>query len=336
MKHEKNTRGQGNPIKRRDLMALLGGAMVAWPTRARTATALPHIAFLAVGFGADTTAFDAIRDDLRGLGEDEGKAYVADVHGADDLALVPQLAEKIVAADPALIVTINATAVPELLKFTQTIPIVVAFVADPLALGFSQSIARPTRNVTGMLNLQDVLLVKRIELLGQIAGPMKRVGLVYQKGTPASALVLSVVKGRTGAKGPELVLLGLSSESEIATVLDRSEARTLDGLVVVGSPMIVTDRDTLIAAEIARRLAAMHDFAFEVHDGALASYGTNPSEYFERAAEYAARLLHGAKVSDLPFEAPRNFHLALNQRTARAIGLTIPPTMLALADDVIE
>ena len=323
-------------MKRRDLIAMLGGAAMAWCGATRAAAVIPHVAFLAVGFGADTTAFDAIRDALRSLGDVEGQTFVPEAHTSDNAALIPQMAAQIVAANPAVIVTINALGVPDLLKLTQTIPIVVAFAGDPVALGFSKSVGRPTGNVTGMLTLEDVLLGKRIELLGQLVGPLKRVGLIYDTGNRSHDLILSAAKSRANATGLEIVPLGVSSRSDIATLLDRNEARELDGLIVAGSPMIVSHRATLIAAAIARRLATVHDFSFEVEDGALASYGPEPAEYFQRAAEYTDRLLHGAKIADLPFESPRTFRLSLNQHTARRLGLNIPPTLLARADEVIE
>jgi putative ABC transport system substrate-binding protein len=322
-------------MRRRDLIAMVGSAVVAWSGAVRAATAIPRIAFLAVGFGADTTAFDAIRDALRILGEVEGQSYAAEAYTSDNATLISQLAAEVVAANPTVIVTINTTAVGELLRLTQTIPIVVAFTGDPVALGFTQSVGRPTRNVTGILTLQEVLLEKRIELLGQLVGPMRRVGLLYDVGNPGAELAVSATRSRKDPT-PELVLLGITSGHDIATVLDRSEARELDGLVVLASPMILSYRATLIAAEMKRRLAAVHDFSFEVQEGALAAYGPEPAENFQRAAEYTDRLLHGAKISNLPFEAPRTIRLSLNQRTARSLGLDIPSSLLASADEVIE
>ena len=323
-------------IGRRDFVLMVGGVAVAGPTTIRAAVTIPHVAFLAVGFGADTTAFDAIRDGLRGLGNIEGQTFVADPYASNDAARIPELAERVVAAQPAVIVTINAAAVPDLVKRTQSIPIVVAFCADPVALGFSKSVARPTGNVTGILTLDDALLPKKVELLDQLAGPMKRVGLVYDIGNPNHVPMLAKAKAMAAAGGPQIVLLDVASPSDVATVLARDEARDLSGLIVWASPVIVTGRANLIAAAIARRIPAIHTFVFEVEDGALASYGLEPTENFQRAAEYADRLLHGAKVADLPFEAPRTFHLALNLKTAQAIGVTIPPTLLARADEVIE
>ena len=323
-------------MRRRDLIVLVGSAAVEWSGAVRAATVIPHVAFLAVGFGADTTAIDAIRDALRILGEVEGQTYVAEAHTSDKATLISRLAAEVVAANPTVIVTINTTGVWELLKLTQTIPIVVAFTGDPVALGFTQSVGRPTRNVTGILTLQEVLLDKRIELLGQLVGPMRRVGLLYDVGNPGAELAVSAARSRKDPTRPELVVLGVTSGHDIATVLDRSEARELDGLIVLASPMILTYRATLIAAEMTRRLAAVHDFSFEVQEGALAAYGPEPAENFQRAAEYTDRLLHGAKISDLPFEAPRTIRLSLNRRTARSLGLDIPSSLLASADEVVE
>ncbi|HUB95352.1 MAG TPA: ABC transporter substrate-binding protein [Stellaceae bacterium] len=317
-------------------MALFSGAAMAWPGTGRAAADVPHVAISAVGFGADTTAFDAIRDSLRGLGDVEGQTYAPDLYALDNVALIPQVAARVVAAKPAVIVTITTQAVPALLGLTRSIPIVVAFSGDPISLGLSKSVARPTGNVTGMLTMQDALFFKRLELLGQIAGPLKRVGFVYDSGNSSQQLLLSRIKSRDDAAEPKIIPLGVSTKSDTGTVLDRDEAKDVDALIVAGSPMIGSERETLIAAEIARRLPAIHDFSFEAQAGALASYGPEPAEYFQRAAEYADRLLRGANVADLPFEAPRTFRLTLNLRTAARIGRTIPPTMLAIADQTIE
>jgi putative ABC transport system substrate-binding protein len=265
-----------------------------------------------------------------------GKTFVAEPYASNDAARIPDLAERVVAAQPAVIVTINAAAVPDLVKRTQSIPIVVAFCPDPVAFGLSKSVARPTGNVTGILTLDDTLLPKRIDLLEQLGGPMKRVGLVYDVGNTGLVPMLAKAKAMAATGERQIVLLGIASPSDVATVLDRDEARDLGGLIVAASPVIVTGRAKLIAAAIARRIPALHVFAFEVEDGALASYGAEPAENFQRVAEYADRLLHGAKVADLPFEGPRGFHLTLNLTTAKAIGVTIPPTLLAGADHVIE
>jgi putative tryptophan/tyrosine transport system substrate-binding protein len=335
VKHRNHAGGRAEWIGRRDLIAMLGGA-IAWPKTIWAATAPPHVAFLAVGFGAgDTAASDAIRETLRSLGEVEGQTYVPEVHAWN--GMIPQLAAQLVAAKPAVIVAITATAVSALVKLTQTIPIVVAFLTgDPAVLGFSTSVARPTGNVTGLFTLQDVLLWKKVELLGSLVGPLKRVGLLYQVGSSAQAILLEKAKSRANAADPEIVPLGISSSAELSTVFDREEARDIDGLVVAGGPMIGAGREALIAGEIAHRLGAVHDFSFEAEAGALASYGPEPAENLQRAAEYTARLLHGANIADLPFESPRTIRLSLNMRTARALGLAIPPTLLAIADNVIE
>jgi ABC-type uncharacterized transport system substrate-binding protein len=326
-----------NLLGRRGLIAMLGGTALTWSGATWAAAPLPHIAFVAVGFGTDTTAFDAIRDALRTLGEVEGQTYIPEVHTTDDTMLLSQMAAEVVAANPTVIVTINATTAQEFLKLTQTIPIVVAFTGDPVALGFTQSVARPTRNVTGIVTLDDVLLWKKIELLEELVGrPLRRVGIMYDIANPSHGPLLAAAETRKGVTGAEVVLLGVTSGPDIADVLDRAEARHLDGLVVMDSPMIVTHRTELIAAETAGRLAAVHDFSFEVQDGALAAYGPEPTENFQRAAEYADRLLHGAKVADLPFDAPQTLHLSLNLKTARAIGLTVPQSLLVQADVVIE
>ena len=323
-------------MQRRRLVAMLGVAMAAPAIVRAAAAALPRVAFLAVGFGADTTAFDAIRDALRRLGEIDGQTYAAQAYTSDDPALLSQLAGEVVAAKPAVIMAISPVEAQELMKLTQQIPIVVAFTDDPVALQLTTSVARPSRNVTGTMALQDELFDKKVQLLGEIAGAARRIGVVYYLESPTHRLVLAAAKLRSGGRPPEIVPLGIASGADIDGLFERPEARDLDGVIVLPTPLIVTNRHALIAAEMARRLPAVHQFSFEVRDGALAAYGTDPAENFERTAQYTAQLLHGAKVADLPFQGPRAIRLALNRNTARALGLTIPATLLLRADEVVE
>jgi putative tryptophan/tyrosine transport system substrate-binding protein len=322
-------------MKRRDLMAMLAGAAAAWPATLRAAT-LPRVDFVATGFGSDTTGFDVIRDALRALGQIEGQSYQPRNHMSDDAAQFSRILQDVVQSKPDIIVTIESMTALKVFSLTHTIPIVVAFTGDPIVLGFTDSIGKPSANVTGIMGLQEELVGKRLEILREIVPSMRRVGILYEFGNATHELILAAGKKAAIQQHLEAVPLGIAAGNPIERVLDRSDTGHLDCLVVLGSPMMMSMRQSIMIAEQVRRIPAIYNFIFEVEEGALAAYGPEPAENFQRAAEYVDRLLHGAKIIDLPFEAPRTILLSFNLRTARAIGVTIPPMLLARADKVIE
>jgi putative tryptophan/tyrosine transport system substrate-binding protein len=324
-------------MRRRKILALLGVAAAAGPDIVRAASALPRVSFLAIGFGSDTTAFDAIRDELRVLGEIDGQSYQADYHMSDDAAQFSGIVREVVRSNPNIIVTVDSQTAREVFSVTHSIPTVVAFLpTDPIVVGLTESIARPSANVTGVLSLQELMIGKRIEVLTEIVPSLRRVGILYVRGNAGHEVEVAEGKKATVGRQLELVPLGLAVGDSIERVLDSGDTGHLDGLVVLASPVTMSMRQSIIAAEQARRIPAVHSFAFEVEDGALAAYGPEPAEHFQRAAEYVDRLLRGARVADLPFDMPRRILLSLNQRTARVLGLTIPPTLLAAADKIVE
>jgi putative ABC transport system substrate-binding protein len=326
-------------VRRRDVITLLGGAATAALSLAATsglAATLPRVVFVAVGFGADRSAFDDIRDQLRQLGQVEGGSYALDIRASDDLARIPELAREIVQSAPDVILSINTRIVPALQSLTTRIPIVVAFTGDPIALGFTVNRTRPTGTITGIEDFQDALIGKRLELAKALVPTARRVGLLHERGNIGHDLVLASAQKAAPGLGLEVVALGAQSGDEIGRLLDQLPDRQAAALLVVSSPLILSERDQIIRAELSLNLPAIHDLAFEVHDGALAAYGSDPALNFERAAQYVDRLLHGARVAELPFDQPTHVTLALNLTTARTIGLAIPPDVLARADEVVE
>jgi putative ABC transport system substrate-binding protein len=326
-------------VRRRDVITLLGGAATAVLSVAAAsglAAKLPLVVFVAVGFDADRSAFDDIRDQLRQLGQIEGDSYALDIRASDDLSRIPELAREIVRSAPDLVLSINTRIVPALQSLTTRIPIVVAFTGDPVALGFTANRTRPTGNVTGIEDFQDALIGKRLELAKALVPAARRVGLLHERGNIGHGLVLASAQKAAPGLGLEVIALGAQSGDEIARLLDQLADRPADALLVVSSPLILSKRDQIIRAELSLNLPAIHDLAFEVHDGALAAYSSDPALNFERAAQYIDRLLHGARIAELPFDQPTHVALALNLKTARTIGLAIPPDVLARADEVVE
>ena len=329
-----------SPMRRRHFMSLLGGTAFSTglfkPVTVQAARKLPHVNFVAVGFGADTSAFDAIRDELRRLGEVEGRTFSIGLWASDDLSRAPELAREIVQSSPDVILSINTRIVPALQSLTQRIPIVVAFTGDPVALGFTTSRTRPSGNVTGVEDFQDALIGKRFELVKALIPTTKRIGILCERGNVGHALVLQSARDAAPSLSLELLALDVQSTNDIGRLLDRLPGTPIDALIVVSSPLILSQERAIIQAELALKLPAIHDLTFEVHDGALAAYGSDPGLNFERAAQYVDRLLHGARVADLPFDQPTYIKLAFNLNTARTLALTIPPSLLARADEVIE
>jgi len=337
VKQKHKTSGRAKRLRRREILALFGGVAVAWPNFVRAANTMPpRVSFLAIGFGSDTTGFDVIRDQLRALGQIDGRSYQPDYHMSDDAVQFSGIMQDVIRSNPSIIVTIDTATALDIFALTHSIPIVVAFLSDPLVLGFTNSMARPTANVTGILGLQEVMIGKRIEILDEIVPSLRRVAILYLKGNVSHELSLRAGKQATSSRPLELIPLGIAAGDSIEQILDRDDIGHLDGLIVLASPVTMSMRRSIIAAERARRIPAVHSFPFEVEEGALAAYGPEPAECFQRAAEYVDRLLRGAKVADLPFDVPRTILLSLNQGTARALGLIIPPPLLATADKIIE
>jgi putative ABC transport system substrate-binding protein len=321
------------PSRRR----LLGGAaaLIALGGSASARGAGPaKVAFVAIGFGADRTVFDVIRGELRALGQVEGQSYVAEIHVSDDVGRAAELAAEIVRSQPDLIFALDMVVVSDLQALTHQIPIVMAFTGDPIALGFTTDLARPTGNVTGILGLQEQLILKRLEILKALVPSARKVGVVYQSG--ASDLALTTAKAREQELALDLTTLGVGGPQDVGTVLGRAAAAGLSGIVLLPSPFILSNRQAIIDAQIRLKLPVVGQFLFEVEEGLLAAYGTEPMENFQRAAQYVDRLLRGERIASLPFDAPRNIRLGLNLRTARALGIAVPAGLVAAADEAVE
>jgi putative ABC transport system substrate-binding protein len=317
-------------------MMLTAAGLVAVAPASAQPTGLPRVAFLSIAFGSEEPVFEAFNDELRALGQIEGRTFRFELHIAPDNRSVPAVAEAMVRSEPAVLVALHSGAGEALHRLTQTIPIVVVNSGNPVALGWSTSLARPTGNVTGVLNLVAELAGKRLEILHELVPTARRVGLLYESDSPAHAVILA--NTMAAAQGTEVTIVpfGLAEGGDLSETLVRIAAARLDGLIVMPSPYLGGHRREIIESALAGRLPTMHAFAFEAQAGGLAAYGTNTVENFQRAAQYVDRLLGGAKIADLPFDTPRGVTLTINQRTARAIGLEIPPSLLARADEVIE
>jgi putative tryptophan/tyrosine transport system substrate-binding protein len=327
-------------MDRRHFISLLGGTTVnafavgpgGSPLHAQSRTHRVGILF-----PAGDTGFRKLADALRALGYIEGRNVTYEIRAAGlHVERLPELARELVAKKPDVIVSAAAISARALTDATHDIPIVMALVGDPVELGLTRSMARPTRNVTGFTTGHDTLAAKRLELLLEVVPTVRKVGFLWVPTNVQHRLVEERTRQAAAALNVELMSLPVTTAEEISAAIARAENGGKTALLTAADPLIVRNRRMIIDECLLLNLPSMHSYSFEVRDGALMSYGSDVGEDYERTAVYVDRLLKGAKVADLPFQEPTHIVLTLNLRTARSIGLTIPPSLLARADEVIE
>jgi ABC-type uncharacterized transport system substrate-binding protein len=322
-------------MSRRKFITLLGGAAAAWPlgARAQQAGKLPTIGYL----GTESQWVAAFVQRLRELGWTEGRNVAIEyrwLEGRNDR--VAEIAVELVRIKVDVIVTTGTPAALAAKQATSVIPIVFAIAADPVGSGLVASLARPGGNITGLSIQQADLAGKRLELLREVIPALRRLAILANIGNPNAVPEMGEVRAAARTIGLEVAVFEIRRTEDIAPafealIKDRSEA-----LYVVGDPLLTTNRIRINTLAIGARLPTMHGQRGNVEAGGLISYGANFLDLFRRAAEYADKILRGAKPADLPVEQPNKFDLVINLVAAKALGLTVPPTLLARADEVIE
>ena len=245
-------------------------------------------------------------------------------------------AAELVASAPEAMISTTSTTARALVEATTRIPIVSAVTGDPIALGFTTNMSKPTGNITGFTTFNDTVAAKRLQLLREMVGTVRKVALMWAPVNPQQLLLEKQTEASAKTLGIELVSLPLKSGGDIAPALAKAEREQADALVVAADPLTLANGRAIIDGCISRGLPAMHSFVFETRDGALMAYGIDPLDNYRRVADYIDHILRGAKISDLPFQEPTRLILSINLRTARSIRITVPPTLLASADEVIE
>jgi putative ABC transport system substrate-binding protein len=322
-------------MHRRELLALLGG-LLAMPLRAAAQPAGPRrLGVLTVTAADDAigqTRSAALTDALAALGWKDNLQI--DWHnGGGDRAMIASMASELVARDPDVLLAVGTPSVEELRKRTTTIPMVFAVITDPVGQGFVQNLARPGGNITGFTDYDGPMAGKWLEMLAQIIPPVRRVAVVYNPATaPFAGLMLGTVEDAGRALGVTVEAAPVTDDASIAALASRKEV----GILVLPDFFTLANRAGLLSAVTAARLPAVYWSRAFVEDGGLMSYSTDSTEQLRRAASYVDRILRGAKPGDLPVQNPTKFELTINLKTARALGVTVPEAMLALADDVIE
>jgi putative tryptophan/tyrosine transport system substrate-binding protein len=280
----------------------------------------------------------AFREELRKLGWMEGRNIEIDTRWATaDVESMQRFAKEFVALQPDLILTSSTPATATMLQETRTIPIIFVWVADPVGSGFVASLPRPGGNVTGFTPIEAALGGKWVELLKEIAPRVARVAMLFN---PAMATFvegyLNPFKAAAASRDVEAIVAPVHDRSELELIVATQAREPNSGLVVIPDAFTIGHRAeiTLLAARY--RVPAVYWSRFLAEVGGLLSYGVNPLSEFRRAATYADRILKGEKPSELPVQAPVKFELVINLKTAKALGLTVPSSLLATADEVIE
>jgi ABC-type uncharacterized transport system substrate-binding protein len=326
-------------MQRREFITLLGSAAAAWPLAAlgQQPAKLPTVGL----FGPDAPSFQnqlnaAFVQRLHELGWVEGRTVAIAYRFAEGRAdRYSEIAAELVGLKVDVIVTGSTPGTRAAKQATLVIPIVFAGSGDPVGAGLVASLARPGGNVTGLSTQHAELAGKRIELLREIVPGLRRLALIANVDNPGALLEMDQVRGAATTLGLETNTREIRRAEDIAPALHAFDGRT-QALFVCSDPLVNSNRMRLNTLALAARLPAIYGFRELVEAGGLMSYGPNYSDLFRRAADYVDKILRGAKPADIPVEQPTKFDLVINLTTAKALGLTIPPMLLARADEVIE
>jgi len=327
-------------MRRREFITLLGGA-AAWPFAARgqqgeRARRIGMLMPFAAGDAEAEARKPAFEQSLRQLGWTVGANLLIDYRSAGgDPASIRRHAAELVALAPDMVVTAGSLAPAPVLEATHSIPIVMVNVPDPVGAGWVQSLARPGGNATGFTNFEYSLGGKWIELLKQIAPSITRVAVLRSATSVAGIGQFAAVQSGSHSFGIELTPVGVRDADEIERGVAAFARSGTGGLIVTGGGTGAR-RELIIGLASRLRLPAIYPFRYYALDGGLISYGPDTLDLFRRAAGYVDRILKGEKPADLPVQAPSKYELVINLKIAKALGLEVPPTLLARADEVIE
>jgi len=325
-------------MRRREFITLLGGA-IALPlaVRAQEPAKLPIIGLL----GSSTALIESQRvaafvQRLHQLGWIENRNVVIEYRWAEGRQeRFAEIAAEFVQLKVDLIVAPTTPAVMAAKQATSLIPIVIATADDPVGTGLVASLARPGGNVTGLSNQISDTSPKRLELLREVVPGLRRLAILFNVGNPGAVLDIREFEAAVRMFGLEALTFEIRRAEEIAPGFEALKGRA-DALYVAADPLVNTNRVRINTLALAARLPTMHGVRDYVEAGGLMSYGPNVPDQYRRAADYVDKILRGAKPGDLPVEQPTKFDLIINLTTAKALGLTIPPSVLARADEVIE
>jgi putative ABC transport system substrate-binding protein len=328
-------------MRRRDLITLLGGAAATWPLAALGQAERQRRIGVLLGLSANDpegqARLGAFLQALQQLGWVDGRnIQILFRFTEGDAGRAREYAAELVALAPDVVLTSGASTVGLMLQATRTVPVVFAGVADPVGAGFVDSLARPGGNATGFTSYEYSMSGKWLDLLKEIAPGVKRVGVLRDPAISAGTGQFGAIQTAAPSLGVELIPINVHDAVEIDRGVTAFARSGNGGLIVTTSALALAHRDLIIALAARHKLPAVYYARFLVAGGGLASYGPDYVDQYRRAAGYVDRILKGEKPADLPVEAPTKYELVINLKTAKALGLTVPPTLLARANEVIE
>jgi len=328
-------------MQRRDFITLLGGAAATWPFAARAQQPEPmrRIGILTGIAGEDAQTkvrITAFLQELQKFGWTEGRNLRIDLRGgAGNIVDTRKYAKELVALAPDVILASGATPVALLLEATRTVPIVFTIVVDPMGAGFIEKLSRPGGNATGYMMFDYSLSGKWVELLKQVA-PGVTQAAVLRDSSSAGVGQFAVIQAGAPSLGLEVSAINVSDAREIDRAVTAFAREPNGGLIVTAGPLTVVHRDLIVTLAARHKLPAIYFDRTPVAGGGLMSYGPDLVGQFRQAASYVDRILKGEKPASLPVQAPNRYELVINLKTAKALGIPVPPTLLARVDEVIE
>jgi putative ABC transport system substrate-binding protein len=327
-------------MRRREFIGLVGGAAAAWPmvARAQQRKGMRRVGVLTGAAGPDSIArVDIFKQALAHLGWTDGENIQLEIRqGGGSNDAIRKFAAELAALAPEVIMTIGGTATGFLLQATRTVPIVFTIVPDPVGSGFINSLSRPGGNATGFLQFEYSFGGKWVELLREIGPEVVRAAVLRDARLPSGVGQFAVIQSVAPPLGIEVSPVNVRDAAEIERDVSAFARATKSGMIVASSTSALVNRDLIIALASRYKLPAVYAQREFVAAGGLLSYSADFSEQFRSAASYVDRILKGEKPAELAVQGPTKYQLVINQKTAKALGLTIPPALLVRADDIIE
>jgi len=333
---------RGGSMRRREFIKAIFGLAVAIPfaARAQQPDRIRHIGYLNVGAESDPeiqTLTRELTQRLQELGWSSGRNVLIDFRfGGSDPMQISRLAAELVEGHPDLIIASGTAGAAALRQQSLSIPIVFVQVVDPVLAGFVTNLARPEGNITGFTNFEFSVGGKWLQLLKEYAPATSRIAAVFDPANPSWAAYLRTIESAAPMFGVQLTPVAVRDAADIKQRVAVFAGEPNGAVVVFPSPVTLQYRESIIAATAEQRLPAMYPYRVFTVDGGLMSYGSSLLDVYRGAASYADRILKGAKVADLPIQQPTKYELVINLKTAKGLGLTVPATLLAHADAVIE
>jgi len=323
-------------MRRREFITALGGAAVAWPLAARAQQpSMPVIGLLRAG-QMDEKGLTALRTGLSELGYAEGRNVAIELHATEQYDRLPVVASELVRRQVAVIYASTLSAALAAKAATATIPIVFSIGGDPIEAGLVTSMSRPTGNLTGATIFLGELLPKRLELLRELVPSATLIGVLLNPNNPNSEARSRDVQEAARTIGQRILLLQAGNERDFVSAFSTLVQQRAGALVVSDDPLLSVLSEHIIALAARHALPTIYFFRLDTVNGGMMSYGANIDDQYRQAGTYVGRILKGEKPADLPVLQPTKFDLVINLKTAKSLGLTVPPTLLARADEVIE